>query len=159
MANNSDLITWSDKFECGISLIDDQHKNIVALINDMFNHVTEDAAQEHEYFNIIIQETVKYIKIHFATEEKIMLVTKFEGCLDHKKEHENFIIEVLDNIHYYNVGRRFTLSTFAGFLKDWLLSHIRLVDKQYYEHLNSLAGKKSNFSPENKISDIIAKCP
>jgi len=135
MKNDNELITWTEKFACGINLIDEQHKNLFELVNEMFNHVTGNDVQEHDYFNRVIQEAVKYIKIHFATEEKIMFVTRFEGYIEHKKEHESFIIEVLDNIHDYEVGGRLTLSTFTRFLKDWILSHIALVDKQYFEHL------------------------
>jgi len=132
---NNDLITWTKSLSVGIKVIDDQHKVLVNLLNEMFNHVTGNYVQECDYFNRVIEEVGRYVKYHFATEEKIMLATNYQGYREHKREHDNFIITVKKNILDYKAGKRFTLSTFTRFLKDWVLSHIALVDKQYIEHL------------------------
>ena len=139
----SELITWSDRLSCGIRLIDEQHKELVALVNELFNHVSGNEMQEYDYFNKVIQEAIRYIKIHFATEEKIMLAAKFPGYAMHKQAHNRFILFVIDNINYYQTGKRFNLFTFTKFLKDWVLSHIALVDKQCFEQINNLALKRN----------------
>jgi len=135
---NSELITWSDRLSCGIKLIDDQHKELVALVNEMYNHVTGDEIQEYEYFNKVVQEAIKYARIHFATEEKIMLVAKIPGYDIHKKAHNSFILAVANNISNYKTGKKFNLFIFTKFLKDWVLSHIALMDKQYFEQIKIL---------------------
>ena len=144
MNDNKELITWTEKLACGIKQIDDQHKGLVDLVNEMFNHVTGNNLQEHNYFDRVIQEAVNYVKNHFVTEEKIMLTTKFPGYVEHKKEHENFVLAIVENIKDYKAGKRFTLSTFTRFLKDWVLSHIALVDKQYFEYFKKIATRKSD---------------
>jgi len=126
----AELITWSDRLSCGIKLIDDQHKCLVALVNDMFNHVTGNEIQEYEYFNKIIREAIKYVKVHFATEEKLMLLAKIPGYAEHKKAHGRFILTVVDNINDFKAGKKFNLYAFTKFLKDWILSHVALMDKQ-----------------------------
>jgi len=142
--HGNELITWNSKLACGVKLIDDQHKKLVELANEMFNHVTGNYVQERDYFNKVIQEAVKYVKEHFATEEKIMLATKFEGYSEHKKEHERFIVAVVEYIREYESGKRVTLSSFTRFLKDWILSHIAFMDKKYFEYLVSIAVRKDN---------------
>jgi len=142
--NNSELITWSSTFLCGIKLIDDQHKTLVVLINDMFKHVTGNQAQEHKYFSNIIHEIINYIKVHFATEEKILLATKFSGFSQHKREHDLFILTVMEKVNEYNMKKYINLSTFTKFLKDWVLSHIAIMDKQYFEYLRMTASRKNN---------------
>ena len=144
MGQSKDFVTWTDKLACGVKLIDDQHKALVDLINDMFNHATGNAMEEHDYFNKVIQETVSYVKNHFAAEEKIMQATKFAGLADHKKEHEKFIRSVVEHIKDYESGKRYTLSTFTRVLKDWVLSHIALVDKQYFEYFRKIATRKED---------------
>ena len=144
MKINNELITWTAKLSCGIKLIDDQHKGLVDLVNEMFNHATGNAAYERDYFNKVIHEVVKYVKNHFATEEKIMLAAKFSGYINHKKEHDNFILTIIENIRDYEAGKRFTLSTFTRFLKDWILSHIALIDKQYFEYFKRIAVHNGN---------------
>jgi len=145
MANkNTELVTWSERLSCGIKIIDDQHKGLVELVNDMFNHATGNSIQEHDYFNVVIQEVVKYVKVHFATEEKIMIATKFSGYTEHKKAHDSFVLAVVDNINDYKAGNRLTLSTFTKFLKEWILSHIAMMDKQYFEYFKKIATRKED---------------
>jgi len=144
MRVTNELITWSDKFSCGIRLIDDQHKELIALVNEMFNHVTGNDIQEYNYFNRVIREAIIYVKTHFSTEEKLMLATKFEGYEEHKREHDNFVLKILEKIRDYQAGNRLTLSTFTRFLKDWILSHIALMDKQYFEYFRKIATRKAN---------------
>jgi len=144
IANNSELITWSSTLLCGIKIIDDQHKGLVVLINDMFKHVTGNQAQEYAYFSNIIHELIKYVKIHFATEEKIMLATKFAGFSQHKREHSFFILTVMEKIDDFNTKKYINLSAFTKFLKDWVLSHIAIIDKQYFEYLRMTASRKAN---------------
>jgi len=125
-------------------LIDEQHKHLVDIVNDLFRHVSGNVDQEHQYFNDIIQNVENYIKVHFATEEKIMLATKFSGYAEHKKAHENFISTVDNNISEYSSGKRLTLYNFTKFLKNWVLSHIAVMDKQYFLFLKRIAAKKAN---------------
>jgi len=145
---NFELITWSNTFSCGIKLIDDQHKNLVNLVNEMFSHASGDEEREKMYFNRIILEAVKYIKGHFATEEKIMIATKFSGYAEHKRAHDQFIAEVAKNILDFGSGKRLSLYTFTNYLKNWVLSHIAVIDKQYFVYLKKIATLK----PDGRIS-------
>ena len=154
MNYKSTLITWSNTFSCGIRLIDDQHKELVKLVNDMFYHVTGDDEQEREYFNKVIKETVDYIKTHFATEERLMRFTKFEGFDEHKREHDNFLLTVVENILAYRSREHFTLLSFTKYLKDWILSHIAVVDKKYFDHFKHLATRKANGKLTITSSDV-----
>jgi hemerythrin len=153
MKYNDELIAWSKTFACGIKLLDDQHKEFVDLVNDMFHHATGDEKQEHEYFNRVIQRAVKYIKVHFATEEKIMRTLKYPDYLEHKRAHDNFILKVINNIQDYETEKHHTLYSFTKFLKDWVLSHIGVMDKEYFVYIKQIAarnarGKKSFASME-----------
>ena len=145
---NTELITWSDTFSCGVKLIDDHHKELVRLVNEMFRHVTGDEKQEYDYFNQVIEKAIEYIKVHFSTEEKIMLTTKFLGYSAHKRVHDSFIITVNEHIMDLSSGKRLSLFSFTKFLKDWILSHIAVMDKQYFEYLRRTATRKAdgNFS-------------
>jgi len=149
-----ELIAWSDRLSCGLKIIDDQHKGLVDLVNEMFNHVTGNGLQEKDYFNRVIQEAVKYVKLHFATEEKIMIATKFAGYAEHKKEHEKFVLAVVNNIKDFEAGKRLTLSSFARFLKEWILSHIAMMDKQYFEYFKKIATRKADGSLSISAADI-----
>ncbi|MCL2801831.1 MAG: bacteriohemerythrin [Treponema sp.] len=161
MDYRNELITWSSKFACGIKLIDEQHKGLVSLVNDMFNHVSGNEKEEQEYFCKVIKEAVKYIKIHFATEEKIMLAAKFKGYAEHKRKHDTFVFTVIESINSYEFGcecgKRLSLLTFTKFLKDWILTHIALMDKQYFDYLRKIASRKSNGRLSVTRSDVVVR--
>ncbi|MCL2410224.1 MAG: bacteriohemerythrin [Treponema sp.] len=144
LTKRNELITWTNTFACGIKLIDDQHKELVNLVNGMFNHITGDPEEEREYFNKIIGEAVKYVKVHFATEERIMRHTRFAGYAEHKREHDNFVLTVVENVRIFNAGGQLTLTIFTKFLKNWVLSHIAVADKQYFTYLRRIASRKAN---------------
>jgi hemerythrin len=142
--NNSNCIVWSGTFSCGIKLIDDQHKELVNLVNDMYNHVSGDEKQEREYLNGVLRETIKYIKVHFATEEKILAATRYAGYLQHKRAHEDFILAIADNAKGLAAGRRLNLLSFTNYLKEWIMSHVAVMDKQYFNYFKIIATRKTN---------------
>ena len=153
---NFKLVVWSNTLACGIKLIDDQHKHLVDLVNQMFSHVTGNEEQENIYFNKIILEAVNYIKVHFSTEEKIMRTTGFSGYGEHKRAHDNFILTIAKIATDSSSGKRLSLYAFTKFLKDWILSHIAVMDKQYFVYLKHIATHKSNGKFSITLADIQA---
>jgi len=144
LRNYSELITWSKTLSVGVKIIDDQHKGLVNLINEMFNHVTGDKVQEYIYFTKVMNKALQYIETHFATEEQLMIVTKFPAYADHKREHNKFVLTVSDYIKDNESGKKVTLSGFIKFLKDWILSHIAVRDKQYFDYFKKIATRKAD---------------
>ena len=154
MAKKPELITWSNTISCGIQLIDEQHKTLVDLVNDMFNHISGNEEEEQEYLKKVLKTAVKYVKLHFATEERIFLATKFYGYAEHKKAHDLFILTVTDKIRDFQTGKRVTLSSISNFLKDWILSHIAVMDKQYFVFFRQIATRKANGRLSIDMSDV-----
>ena len=142
--NNSELVSWSSTFSVGVKVIDEQHKGLLDLVNDMFNHVSERDSDEREYFKDVIQQAIQYIKVHFSTEEKIMLHTNFPGYTEHKKAHDTFVLVVVENIKNFESGKRFVLLDFTKFLKEWILTHIAFMDKQYFAYFKQIATRKAD---------------
>jgi hemerythrin len=137
-------VNWSDSYSMGVKIIDDQHKGLLDFVNDLFNHSTGDEKEEYAYFKDVIQQAVEYVKNHFQTEEKLMLRTKFPGYLKHKKAHNSFILTVVKSVRDYESGKRLVLDKFARFLKDWVLTHIAVMDKQYADYFKKIATRKDN---------------
>ncbi|MDR2587805.1 MAG: bacteriohemerythrin [Spirochaetales bacterium] len=140
----TELVTWSPTFSVGIKLIDDQHKELLKLTNDLFNHCIGDEKAERMYFQKVIHSAVSYIKVHFATEEKIMLKTNFPGYAEHKKQHDSFILTIVDQAKTFEEARQFSLSTITKFLKNWILEHIAISDKQYFDYFRKIATRKED---------------
>jgi hemerythrin len=154
MAQESELVSWSPSFSVGVKLIDDQHKELLNLTNDLFNHCVGDEASEREYFKKVIAKAIEYVKIHFSTEEKIMIATKFSGYREHKRQHDAFVLTVVEQVNAFNEGKSFTLLSFTKFLKDWVLTHIAVSDKLYFEYFKKIATRKSNGKLSITTADV-----
>ena len=152
--SGTDLITWSSTYSVGVKLIDDQHKGLLDLVNDMFNHVVGNEEEEREYFKKVIQKAVNYVKVHFATEERIMVATKFPGYNEHKKAHDTFVLNVVNSIRDFETSKKFSLTLFTKFLKEWVLTHIAIMDKQYFSHLKTIAHRKPDGRLGINSSDV-----
>jgi len=156
--NKSELVSWSAAFSVGIKLIDDQHKGLLDLVNDMFNHVVGDEQAERAYFKEIIQKAVQYVKVHFSTEEKIMIHTNFPGYAEHKKAHDSFVLTVVEKVKDFESGKstNFTLLEFTQFLKEWVLTHIAIMDKGYFVYFKRIATRKADGTLGIDQSDVLA---
>jgi len=152
--NNNDHVTWTDSYSLGIKMIDDQHKELLKIVNDIFNHASGNQDEEREYFKVVMKQAVDYIKFHFTTEEKIMISTKYKGYDEHKKHHEDFVLTVIKTAKDYEAGKRLTLTSLGYFLKDWVLSHIAVMDIKYRDYFRSIATVKADGKLSLTLSDI-----
>jgi len=137
-------VSWSNTYSMGVKLIDDQHKGLVDFVNDLFNHSNGNEKEEREYFGAVIQQAVQYIKEHFQSEEKLMIGTKFPGYAEHKRVHDEFTLTVIKSVKDFEAGKRLVLEKFAYFLKDWVLTHVGVMDKQYADYFRKIATRKED---------------
>ena len=136
-----EYITWSSSYSLGVKLIDDQHKKILDFAYNLVNCSAKDEEEERACFKRVIEQLVDYIKIHFTTEEGIMLVTKFPGYDEHKKTHENFILTLVKSIKDYENGNRLVFTNFSNFTRKWVLSHIAVMDLKYIEYCKKISNQ------------------
>ena len=149
-----DHVKWSDKYSMGIKLIDKQHMWLINFVNALFTHATGNEHLERKYFQKVIQKAVQYVHIHFETEEKYMLATKFPGYEEHKQAHDDFVQKIIFTVKSYKAGKKLVLENFAIFLRDWLVSHVAIMDKQYSIYFKEIATRKEDGKLSIKLTDI-----
>ena len=134
---DEDSVAWDDAYSVGFELIDNQHKGLVLMTNELFQGCKGGGDIAHDAFMRTIRKAVEYAQTHFYTEEKYMKQTNYPGLETHKMEHENFIEEVKKALVDFESGKAEPINL-ARFLKKWLLNHIALSDKQYAPFLAKL---------------------
>ncbi|MCL2295122.1 MAG: bacteriohemerythrin [Spirochaetes bacterium] len=135
-------IEWQDGYSVGSVLIDNQHKELVAMTNALLKGC--DGSDAAITFLRTVQNAVNYVKIHFATEERFMQKVNYPEYAAHNAEHDQFTAEVLRQIKKFEEGTCVPLD-FALFLKDWLLTHIADSDKKFVPHFKNIEDKE--FAP------------
>jgi hemerythrin len=141
---DKEYVTWSNSYSMGVKIIDDQHKGLLDFVNDLFNHASGNEVEEYAYFKDVIHQAVQYVKDHFQTEEKMMIATKFAGYAAHKKAHDEFTLTVIKSVKDFEAGKRMVLEKFAHFLRDWVLTHIAVMDRQYADYFKKVATRKAD---------------
>jgi hemerythrin len=135
------VVEWNDSYSVGVELIDNQHKELIMMTNELFAGCEKGGTAAEIYFMKTIQGAVRYVKTHFATEEIILERFKYPDFLVHKKEHENFVAKVLEEVRDFESLRNFVPMDFARYLQDWVLTHIALSDKKYGVFFDDLRKK------------------
>jgi hemerythrin len=123
------LIVWSNDLSVNIHSIDEQHKKLVALVNNLNDAMSSGKGQQ--IMGKILDDLVAYTKTHFATEERLMTTHTYPGYLIHKKEHDNLTQQVVSLHQDFKEGKPVITVALTSFLKDWLGKHIKGTDQKY----------------------------
>lgn len=128
------MLAWNDRLSVNIKEIDDQHKKLVDMVNQLHAALKEgkgDAAALK-----LVDEMKKYAASHFALEEKHMKGHNYPEYLAHKAEHDKFVGKVLEVEKDCKSGKCAISMEILNFLSSWLVTHIKGTDKKYGPYLN-----------------------
>ena len=127
------FVEWKDEYSVGLESIDNQHKKLLNLINQLQTAVDFSTGEEFE--REALDALVDYTKTHFSYEESLMKDNGYPDYEPHKAQHEKMIKHVEDVLTEYEKDQDTAMSNATAFLKDWLITHINGTDKQYSEFL------------------------
>jgi hemerythrin-like metal-binding protein len=131
------FMTWNDKLSVGIAVIDEDHKKLVAMINELYDGIRE--GHGREALGGIFDRLIDYTRYHFAREEKLFDETAYSGAKKHKKEHGDLIRVVLKAREEFQSSQVIAPSLeMMGVLKDWLFDHILGSDQKYAPYLKTM---------------------
>jgi len=128
------MIKWDDKYSVGISIIDEEHKKLIGILNKAI------FAKEHndnpEELREVLREMTNYALTHFKTEETYMKEFNYSEYQDHKEEHRNFSTEIIAYSDKVIEGNSQIANEIIEYLKWWLVNHIQATDKKYIDCFN-----------------------
>jgi len=134
-AASDKLIQWTDSLNTTISTIDDQHKMLCAYINNLHRAMKE--RQSGAIMQGIIKDLKEYTIMHFSTEEQYFENSNYPETVQHKKVHRAFEAKIQNFEDALKNGTAEVSMDLLEFLKDWLLKHIKVTDKQYVPFVKS----------------------
>ena len=134
---DEDSVVWDDVFSVGFEPIDNQHKELVKMTNELFDRSKQGAAVADKAFLQTIKKAADYARDHFSDEDKYMVQAGFPNLSEHRKQHDDFLATVIKAMQEFETGNTAPIEL-ARFLKKWLLNHIAVSDKQYAPYLAKL---------------------
>ncbi len=123
------MIKWDDKFSVGISIIDDEHKKLIGIMNKAI--VLEQNSSNPKEITEVLNEMNRYAQSHFATEEGYMVKFNYPDYENHRKEHQAFSIETMAFFDKITESNRQLICEIIEHLKSWLLKHVLGTDTKY----------------------------
>lgn len=126
-------VQWKDDYSVGINSIDQQHKKLLSLINQLQTAVDYSTGEEFE--REALDQLVDYTKTHFSYEESLMRDNDYPDFGPHKAKHDEMIREVEAVLVEYEKDHDLAMEHGAKFLKTWLINHINGTDKEYSSFL------------------------
>ena len=80
------LMEWNDKLSVGVAQFDNEHKKLVAMVNELFDAVQ--GGHGKEALGKILDGLIAYTKTHFANEERYFQQHGYADYAQHKAEHD-----------------------------------------------------------------------
>jgi hemerythrin len=139
----NNFIEWETRHAIGIRLIDEQHQKLIDITNQLFEGCLLGNETAARHFKIAIRKAVDYARHHFVTEEILMETIKYPGIEQHKREHAEFIKEILRRIRDFEEKKPFVPNSYVRYLRDWFMTHIVFHDKKYMEYITGLRKKET----------------
>ena len=129
------LIEWQDRFSLGITSVDHEHREMVELINNLYDQLGEGAG--HEEILDFLSEIYVRISSHFALEERVMREKNYKHFAEHKQDHEALLDEILEISDAFEEGAYGEVEDeLAKRLEKWFLIHFQTHDARLHKELD-----------------------
>jgi hemerythrin-like metal-binding protein len=124
-------VGWDESLSVGIDVIDEHHRYLFDLTNDLFDVVTEkrgarDVAR-------VLKALEQYAQVHFRAEERMMNHHGYSEKDRQHAQHRHFeakLDELYAELHDNPLTAQFDVLIF---LREWLIKHIRIEDAKLIE--------------------------
>lgn len=128
---------WSDDFLTTKDEINYQHKTLFNIINDLIRACNMSEEEPNGLLvEVALDELLKYAGYHFGAEEHIMSEHNYAGLVEHKAQHQSFVVSMLKFKERFNNNENIA-SELLTFMKKWLVDHILTKDKIAMAHCQS----------------------
>jgi hemerythrin len=128
-------VIWSEKFSVGVEEMDQQHQQLIKLLNLLISAQGRLHVHSEEVSDALTEMT-RYAQIHFKAEEKLMEAYAYPGLEDQKMQHRIFRKKTVDLCTATIHGVEVVPEVILLYLADWWVNHILKEDKSYRSFLN-----------------------
>ncbi|MGI6124446.1 MAG: bacteriohemerythrin [Acetivibrionales bacterium] len=133
------IIKWKPEFSCYDSTIDEQHKKMIDMINEMNDlSLYDDHIDRYDSIVEVFGRLKDYTVYHFNHEEKLFEEHGYDSFNTkiQKLEHKGFVNKVTSiNLYDLDENQNETIMSVLDFLSKWLEHHILDIDRKFGEFL------------------------
>jgi hemerythrin len=124
--------TFTGHIALGIPVIDKQLSSLFRSLSNLEFICVKSLENVDERFVQAAHTVAEFVRYHFHTEEKLMLLSEYPELASHKKEHEAFIWELLSRSMLFEESEN--SNQFVTFLNIWINRHIAKSDRHFADY-------------------------
>ncbi len=131
------LYQWDSSLECKHELIDKQHKQLVAMLNEMWDayHNGTGAEKLEQSLDFLVGYVVK----HFTDEEKLQIAYKYPDYIQHRQIHNDFkqaVKELRKRLNDEGVSEELVDEVCVA-MGTWFVTHIQGDDFRFAAYIKT----------------------
>ena len=131
------IITWKDEYSVGVKELDEQHKKLMEMINELSRLYTEKKFKNADV-DKVFNEFTEYATYHLDTEEHYFNLYGYPDKDKHVPFHDKYRAKTKELKEKYNAGKiEDVLFEINNFIYEWWTWHILNVDKEYTSFFNA----------------------
>jgi len=127
------LLQWKPEYSVGIQSMDDEHREMIDLINSTYEKLKSDT--DADQVEDCLGEILSTISMHFALEERIMRKAGYGEFQAHKDDHELLLDRLRDLMDDFFVDPTNGSSRLEQSLSDWFAGHFSTFDARLHGEL------------------------
>ncbi len=127
------LLQWKTEYSVGIDAMDDEHREMIDLINATYEKLESDS--DPDQVDECLSEVYKTISMHFALEEKIMRDNSYAEYQAHKDNHEELLDQIRDLMDDFHEDPESGRAHLEQRLSDWFSGHFSTFDARLHGQL------------------------
>lgn len=127
-------IVWREEFEVHVASIDEQHRTIFKMLNQLFEARQE--GKGSQALRKFFEESMDYAMDHFSHEEAILAQHNYPGLPQQRREHRGFIEKIDGFKAALESDPEAAFLKVFDYLNTWWLDHVQGEDKKYSAFLN-----------------------
>jgi hemerythrin len=138
MAEIQDFIRWKAGMKLGIQIIDEQHTNLIRIVDNLQLTCHKGTELSNHRFIGAAGEAIDYIKYHFATEEKLMRLLEYTKYEEHKNEHKDCLWDLSYIYSQFKDEKNPDFRQFVIFLNEWIVTHVCDSDRHFANYFHTM---------------------
>lgn len=133
----SAFINWQDSYSVNLKAIDEQHKQILGILNDIFNETASGEGKRESLKRNLFRLRV-FTETHFQYEETVLKLIGYPELQAHAAMHRIMELKTRNYVEFDGSYDSEKAQELLLFLKNWWVKHICGTDKGYSGSVGAL---------------------
>ncbi len=124
-----DEVQWTEDYSVGVRSMDEQHKVLLSLLNQLLG--ARDLRADSEPVSDALQRMTRYAQEHFQAEEALLREGGYPGIEEHRAQHQAFLGRTVEFCLDASRSKAALPEDMLRFLRMWWVHHILDEDRRY----------------------------